>query len=433
MYRHIMLGVLLAMSMGVSHIQAQEEKSELTLQLLFKKVELTNPGLKSKKTAIKSAQAKRQQAGVLPNPTAGLESENILGSGETNSFDSAETTLRLSEKIERGGKRKARRKAADLKHQYAFLEYELSKQRLFLTAFDRYINVIAQEQRVIIAKEQKKLHQQFTKIVGKQVQSGRLPKAELTRAQILLIKSSLDIKKAEHEYSENLSWLSMLWNETGHIQSLGVESLPVPSHNLEEPRVHAKDVIENNMGRKLILNQRDQAKQLITLEKSLSSQDSVISGGIRQNNDSKTTSFVAEVGFPLALFNQNKGNIKSAQFQSEGWDYRLIDYENELKLTYDHTFHHAHLLQNEATILTSKVLPKTKSVYQQIQQGYLQGKYAYLDVINAQREWVEAQEQLVTVLGEYWKTIAQLELILGHGLDHQLPNLFLQTKETSYE
>lgn len=433
MYRHIMLGLLLATSMGIPHIQAQEKKPELTLQILFKKVEAANPGLKSKRTAVKSANAKRQQAGVLPNPEVELESENILGSGETEGFDSAETTLKLSEKIEWGGKRKARQDAADLKYHYASLEYELAKQTLFLTAFDSYITVISQEQRVAIAEEQKTLHQQFVKTVSKQVQSGRLPKAELTRAEILLINASLAIEKSEHEYKESLSWLSMLWNKTGHIQGLGVESLPIPSHNLEELRAHAEDVVEHNMGRKLIVNQRDQAKQHIALEKSLSSQDPVLSGGVKRNNGSSTTSFVAGIGFPLAIFDQNKGNIKAAKFQSEEWEHRLTVYENELSINYEHTFHHAQLLQNEATVLKNKVLPKSKSVYQQIQQGYLQGKYAYLDVINAQKEWVEVQEQLITVLGDYWKTIAQLELILGHGLDHQLPDLFLQTKETSYE
>ena len=54
MYRHIMCGLLLATTLGISHIQAQEKTPDLTLQTLFKKVEATNPGLKSKNTAIKT-------------------------------------------------------------------------------------------------------------------------------------------------------------------------------------------------------------------------------------------------------------------------------------------------------------------------------------------------------------------------------------------
>lgn len=433
MYRHIMCGLLLATTLGISHIQAQEKTPDLTLQTLFKKVEATNPGLKSKNTAIKSVRAKRQQAGVLPNPEAELESENILGSGETQGFDSAETTLKLSKKIEWGGKRKARIDASELALQYASLEYKLAKQTLFLTAFERYIDVISQQQRVSIAKDQKNLHQQFVDTVSKQIKSGRLPAAELTRAEILLINSSLLIKSAKHEYEESLSWLSMLWNETGHIPPFKVEDLPVPSHNLVELQAHSDSVFTGNISHKILVNQRNQANQNIVVEKTLASQDPILSGGIRRSNGSDTTSFVAGIGIPLAIFDQNKGNIKAAQFKSEGWDHQLAEFENELMIVYEHTFHHAHLLQNEATVLTEKVLPKTKSVYQQIKQGYLQGKYAYLDVINAQKEWVEAQERTITVLGNYWKTIAKLEVILGHSLDHQLPELFAQTKETSDE
>ena len=48
-------------------------------------------------------------------------------------------------------------------------------------------------------------------------------------------------------------------------------------------------------------------------------------------------------------------------------------------------------------------------------------------------DWISSQETLVKVLGNYWKTVAKLEVILGHSLDHQLPQLFAQTKENTHD
>lgn len=178
---------------------------------------------------------------------------------------------------------------------------------------------------------------------------------------------------------------------------------------------------------------QNQAKHQIQVEKSLGSQDPVLSAGVKKDNGTDTTSFVAGIGFPLGFFDQNKGNIESASFKAKEWGSIIQAERNSILVTYEHTFHHAHLLQEEADLLTEKIIPKTKSIYKQVNQGYLQGKYAYLDVLNAQQDWISSQETLVKVLGNYWKTVAKLEVILGHSLDHQLPQLFAQTKENTHD
>lgn len=91
------------------------------------------------------------------------------------------------------------------------------------------------------------------------------------------------------------------------------------------------------------------------------------------------------------------------------------------------------MLQAEAELLINKIIPKTKWIYEEVNAGYLQGKYAYLDALNAEQDWMKAQESLIEVLGNYWNTIARLEIILGHSLEHQLPKLFSQTKEITHE
>ena len=414
MIRHTVLSFVMVCCMSLFNTYAQAQTDTLTLYDLLKKVEAENPELKSKSTVIKSIKEKERQAEVLPNPMLEIES--------------AETLIRLSEKVELGGKRQAKIGATKLNSHYAELLYDIQRQDLFLLAFERYISVISLGQQLNIAKEQERRYDTFLKMVKKQVQSGRLAAAEQTRAEIQLLRSTFEIEEIEHEYEESLSRLSMLYDKTGHSLPLTVELLPIPSHNLTELQEHDEDFLNRNKSYQLLRLSQAQVKQQVTIEKSLAFQDPTVSVGIRKTNGSESTSLVAGIGIPLSLFDRNKGNIEAASFRYDEWDDLLTAEKNEIMVSYEHAFHHAHLLQKEVDLLINMIVPKTKQVYEQVTNGYLQGTYTYLDVLNSQEEWVQSQKSLIDLLGTYWTTIAKLELILGHSLDHQLPDLFSQTK-----
>lgn len=433
MIRHVILGLFIAGVVGLSPIYTSNYVTTLTLSELFQKVDAQNPALQAQKKAIQAAQSKERQAEVMPNPVLELETENIYGSGQSQRLDSAETILRVSEKLERGGKREARIRSAQLQTNLSELEFEIMKQQIFLTAFEQYVSVISNGQRLAIAKEQQAIYREFVETVNTQVQAGRLPQAEYARSELQLLRSTFEIEKAEHEYNESLSKLSVLYNETGHIPPLSVDAIPLCSANLNELNTHVEDVLLENKRYLLLLRYQEQANHQIQVEKSLGSQDSLVSVGLKKDNGSDTTSFVAGIGIPLALFDQNKGTIEASSLKAQEWASTIQTEKNTILVTYEHTFHHAHLLQEEATLLIEKIIPKTKSIYEEVTAGYRHGKYAYLDVLNAQQDWIDSQKTLIDVLGTYWKTVAQVEVILGHSLDHQLPTLFAQTKENIHD
>ena len=51
---------------------------------------------------LEAAEARVRQARVRPNPELGLEAENAFGTGPFQGYDNAETTLSLSQDLERG-------------------------------------------------------------------------------------------------------------------------------------------------------------------------------------------------------------------------------------------------------------------------------------------------------------------------------------------
>lgn len=78
-------------------------RQALALTLMY------NPELKVFSLETRAAGARELQAGLWPNPEIEIEAENVGGTGELSGFDSAETTIQLSQLIELGNKSQKRK------------------------------------------------------------------------------------------------------------------------------------------------------------------------------------------------------------------------------------------------------------------------------------------------------------------------------------
>jgi len=66
-----------------------------------------------------------------------------------------------------------------------------------------------------------------------------------------------------------------------------------------------------------------------------------------------------------------------------------------------------------ATALKENALPGAQSAFNAAQEGYREGKFSYLQVIDAQRTFFEIKRQYVTALADYHKSKATIERLIG--------------------
>ncbi|MFW6027388.1 MAG: TolC family protein, partial [bacterium] len=95
----------LAMPAAASEV---ETPPVLTLEEATARALDASPGLRAAGAGVEAAEGSAWQARVRPNPELGFEAENILGSGELSGFEGGEYTLGIGQRIELGGKRRAR-------------------------------------------------------------------------------------------------------------------------------------------------------------------------------------------------------------------------------------------------------------------------------------------------------------------------------------
>ena len=68
--------------------------------------------------------------------------------------------------------------------------------------------------------------------------------------------------------------------------------------------------------------------------------------------------------------------------------------------------------------MRTSILPGAELAFQTAREGYTQGKFGYLDVLDAQRTWFEAQSQYVEVLSTYHQAFAEMNrLASGYPTD----------------
>jgi cobalt-zinc-cadmium efflux system outer membrane protein len=68
---------------------------------------------------------------------------------------------------------------------------------------------------------------------------------------------------------------------------------------------------------------------------------------------------------------------------------------------------------SEIDALKATVIPGAQSAFEAASEGYRQGKFGYLDVLDAQRTLFEARGQYVSSLATYHKALADLDRATG--------------------
>jgi len=70
------------------------------------------------------------------------------------------------------------------------------------------------------------------------------------------------------------------------------------------------------------------------------------------------------------------------------------------------------VLTSEIDILENDIIPEAQTSYTTISEGYLNGRFTYLDVVDTQKIWFKFREQYIGGLKNYHINILELNRIL---------------------
>jgi len=154
---------------------------------------------------------------------------------------------------------------------------------------------------------------------------------------------------------------------------------------------------------------RRRARAETRLERARGHVDPTLSLGVRRFEADGETGLVAGVSLPLALFDRNRGAIARASAAERRADYDLqvarqrLDRDTQaLKLRLDSA-------AKTVAALERTVIPQAERALTLAREGYAQGGFSYLDVLEAQRALSAARQSRIETLRAYHTTEAALD------------------------
>jgi cobalt-zinc-cadmium efflux system outer membrane protein len=373
-----------------------------------------SPELASFAWEVRARESWAIQVDRAPNPVADFLFEDLGGSVGLPASERVvqpQATVQLSQVIELGGKRAARRAVADLDRNLAEWDFETARIDVLTRVTTAFLDVLASQQAVALTDRARALVEQVEQTVRSRVEAGVVSPIEQTKAGVALAMTRMEGQKARRALDADRTALATLWGHASAIFESAEGALPSPStlpafatfeqHVARNPEV-ARWATE--------IARRDAAR---ALESARSVPDLTVSAGYRRFTAADRNAFVIGASIPLPLFDRNQAGIQAAaQRLAQAREAERAAHVR-IATALAAAYRDLAVAHDEAAALDRDVLPGARSAFAAIEEGYRLGRFGYLEVLDAQRTLVAAEVQHFRALASMQKSVALVERLIG--------------------
>ncbi|WP_084615642.1 TolC family protein [Solimonas flava] len=399
--------------------QAAEPTQALTLRQAIDAALAGNPELQTFSFAFKAQDARSQQAGLRPAPEVSLGAENIFGSGETKGTDAAEYTFALSQVIELGGKRDARLGAAQAGRGSLDIERQARQLDVLAEVTRRFIAVAAGQEQLRLARSAVELAQKTVEGSEMRVKAAKSPHAEFDRARIALDRTRLDERRAVAELDSARKQLSATWGDSQPmIAGRVIGDVQANLFTLPDPGEFSTLVARLSSNPDLLRFASEARLRDAELRLAVSQRrpDVTFGAGIRRLEATKDEAFVASLSVPLFSGRRAESFVAEAKANRE-----LVDAERRVaQVKAEATLYELHrqLVRTvaEAETLSRDIVPRTEEALKETEYAYQRGRYSYLELVDAQREFLALQGTLIETAADAHVLRAEIERLTNAPL-----------------
>jgi len=386
----------------------------LTFSDALSKALLENPQLQSYGWQVRVKEAERIQASLLPNPQLNAEMENFGGTGPFEGYDAREIKIKLGQKILLGADRLKRKRLAGATKELAGWNYEAQRLDVLTGVTKAYISALEAQRQWQQQKELVGVAENLYNSVSAQVKAGKVSKLAQTKAQVELSRARIDLENARSRLQSARSTLASYWgNKQPQFQRLEGQ-LSMPSAVPEYASV--RQYIQRNPDVARWAAELQQRESALDLAKAKGIPDITLSGGYKRAEDLGASAAIVGVSIPLPFFDRNQGNVRAARYNLNRLETQR---EGAISQTYkalQTAYNQLEAAAHEVNQLQEQVLPGAKTAFEAAQTGYRQGKFDYLEVLDAQRTLFSTETRYIQALAEYNRAVAEVERLIGTPL-----------------
>lgn len=211
---------------GMSGNLPEASLSSLSLERAMQLALQYNHDLKLGKTNVDNAEAATTIAGAAPNPNLTIQSSGInprlgIGAGSLRN-KTIDSTLRIDQLIERGGKRDLRIETATHLEKASRLDFNDTRRQLQQMVSAAYYDLVAAQHKLRISQENSDSYQATLNAANKRKKSGDISGADVARVRIDALRAENDLLQSASELKRAQSALALLMGIKTAFQSIRV-------------------------------------------------------------------------------------------------------------------------------------------------------------------------------------------------------------------
>lgn len=384
----------------------------LTLRAALQRALAANPRLTAAGRDVGIAAGRGIQAGMLINPEASYQQDNSLGSGNYRGTRSAETTLQISQLFELFGKRDARIAVGRAGVETAVIQRKAVRLEVLSETAVAFLSVLGAQRRIQILDEQIAAIDALTPLLQRRVEAGASSSAEIGRADVASALMKADRERVRARLASAKRELTALMGDT----SARFQSVAGRLDDLGRPPsfqavVAAIDANPQLMRWTAIYAQRN-AELLVARLKPYP--DVRISAGWRHFNTTNDDAVILSLSVPIPVYDRNQGNILSAQENLAKTRAERESNRNTLIVLAGRAYDSLQGSLRELKVLREVAIPKSRSAADAIFEGYGQGRFSLLEVLDSLANVAQARLREQEAQQNFHVGVATIEGLVGN-------------------
>jgi len=361
----------------------------------------------------------KRQVSLLPNPIATIEGNNlgvhhVRHDDDDDEVEPPETIFALTQLLELGGKRLARRNFAASLETIALLEAQIVRRDLRLALVTAFIDVSAAQEKLRLTTEREQVASEILCAYRAQIEGGKFSPIQERKAHVALVEARICTTEISTALDQAKKRLTSLWGGTcfdfDGVDFPLLDCMPPPScvgaiegFSLTPDYAKAQACILS-------------AQENLKLQKSNSVPDVALTAGYKVFHDSGHHGWIVGAEFPLPFFDRNQGNIQKACAELSQAEYQMQGVVRDLKEQILITYEKWKAAFEESELIQKGALTEAQEIFELVQTGYHNGKLDYLELLEAHNLLISIQEKYVDTLHDCHLSQAEFKRLTGEIL-----------------
>lgn len=370
-----------------------------------------NPALAQAAASIRAAEARRVQAGMLPNPVVGYTAEDVPVDDTSEGWHG----VFVAQEIPLGGKLRRSRQVLEQDLEQARISGE-ARRLLLVSELQRlYYRTLAAQARVEIRERLSHLTQEAVEITKQLYNTGAADAPDQLAVENEALVREADLSAARIDLDQSWAALrAMIADPDLEPGRLAGDLAALPELDRTEQR---NRLLEQSPELRVARGRAARAEAVLASARAERVPDLEIEAGVREPRgdalglDDGREAF-ADIGFRIPLFNRNQGGIAAAEADLAGAQLEEQRVRLSLEARFAETFGRYRQASQRAQTYGKGILERARLAHRQYMEQYQQMQAAYPQVLISERTLFQTEEVYVDSLARAWDAAIALQGLL---------------------